>query len=134
MTDRVLICGSRDWTDPFVIQTVLNAFPSGTVIIHGAGRGADSIAAEIASAMGFDVLPFPAKWAKYGPKAGPIRNQQMLDEGKPTEVHAFSNNLVKGSGTFDMVERARKAGLPVAVYGSHHFTHEDLNPLGRDKE
>ena len=44
---------------------------------------------------------------------GPIRNQQMLDEGKPTEGLAFHPDADVKSGTGDMVARLRKAGIPV---------------------
>jgi hypothetical protein len=44
-----------------------------------------------------------------GKAAGPIRNQRMIDEGKPDLVIAFPG----GRGTADMVSRAKKAGIPV---------------------
>ena len=50
-----------------------------------------------------------ADWAKHGRKAGPIRNQRMIDEGRPDLVVAFPG----GTGTADMVERARVAGIRV---------------------
>jgi predicted Rossmann-fold nucleotide-binding protein len=42
-----------------------------------------------------------------GLAAGPIRNQQMIDEGKPDLVIAFPG----GAGTHDMMARATKANL-----------------------
>lgn len=53
--------------------------------------------------------PFPADWVTLGKAAGPIRNQQMLDEAKPDWVVAFPG----GNGTADMVRRARKAGVKI---------------------
>jgi hypothetical protein len=52
---------------------------------------------------------YPADWAKHGRAASPIRNQQMLDEGRPNLVVAFPG----GRGTADMVRRARSAGVEV---------------------
>jgi hypothetical protein len=52
---------------------------------------------------------FPADWEKYGKAAGPIRNQQILVEGKPDLVVAFQG----GRGTANMVSRAQQAGVPV---------------------
>lgn len=61
-------------------------------------------------------VPMPADWNRYGKAAGRIRNQQMLDEGKPDVVIAFVDKpLVESRGTNDMVSRAKKAGLPVYV-------------------
>ena len=50
---------------------------------------------------------FPADWKVRGRAAGHIRNQQMLDEGRPHLVVAFPG----GRGTADMVRRARAAGI-----------------------
>lgn len=49
--------------------------------------------------------------ATNGKAAGPIRNQRMLDEGKPDLVVAFPG----GRGTADMVRRAKAAGVPVRL-------------------
>lgn len=53
---------------------------------------------------GIDPIGLPALRA-----AGPIRDQEMLDKGKPDLVVAFLGNR----GTADMVRRAREAGVPV---------------------
>jgi len=50
-----------------------------------------------------------AKWSKHGRAAGPIRNQEMIDECKPDLVVAFPG----GRGTADMVRRAKAAGIRV---------------------
>jgi len=39
---------------------------------------------EWAEANGIEVARFPADWDTHGRAAGPIRNQQMLDEANPT--------------------------------------------------
>jgi hypothetical protein len=51
----------------------------------------------------------PANWGRYGPAAGPIRNTQMLIEGRPELVVFFPG----GDGTKDMVEKARKHRIPL---------------------
>lgn len=58
---------------------------------------------------GISAEGFPADWRKYGKSAGPLRNQQMIDEGKPDLVVAFPG----GTGTADMVRRAKAAGIRV---------------------
>jgi hypothetical protein len=114
---RVLVCGDRNWTDEAAIARVLFNLPADTVLIHGAARGADSIAGRVGERLGFEVLKFPADWEKFGRAAGPIRNQQMLDEGKPDLVIAFHPNLAASKGTKDMVKKARKHGIKVIEYG-----------------
>lgn len=113
---RVLVCGSRNWTNALAIEHRLVGLPEGTVIIHGATRGADSIAGSIArECCGLWEEPYSADWSRYGKAAGPIRNQQMLDQGRPDLVIAFHADLSKSKGTADMVRRAKKAGIPVEV-------------------
>ena len=109
---KILVCGGRDFKDRDLLFNVIdNIQPE--EIISGMAKGADSIAAEYATRFGISLLKFPADWEKHGKSAGPIRNQQMLDEGKPDLVVAFKG----GRGTAHMVSIARKAGIPVKEYG-----------------
>jgi cysteine synthase len=109
---RVLVCGGRDFKDAKSLWAALDALVDDwpdLIIIEGDARGADRIASNWAKARRVANLKFPANWAAYGSAAGPMRNQQMLDEGKPDIVVAFPGS----SGTRDMVARARKAAIPV---------------------
>lgn len=78
-------------------------------IITGGAKGVDSAAIDWAVVNWCEFKEYLADWRKHGKAAGPIRNQQMLDEEKIDLVVAFPG----GSGTADMVRRARKAGIPV---------------------
>lgn len=105
---RLLVCGSRDYANgQRVYDEIAARKPS--VVIHGAYRGADTLADEAADRLGIERLPFPADWTKHGKKAGPLRNQRMLDEGKPDLVLAFPGH----TGTADMKCRARENNIPV---------------------
>lgn len=106
---RVLVCGGRDYHDRDHIWNTLVSIPDVTCIIHGCATGADSEAMIVAEALGIKHAPFRADWHTHGKAAGPIRNQRMLDEGKPDLVVAFPG----GRGTADMVKRAKAAGIPV---------------------
>ena len=112
---RILVCGDRKWKRMDIIERELKKFPSDTVVIHGVAIGADALGASIAEKLGFEVIPFPAKWKIYGRAAGPIRNQEMLDVGKPELVLAFHENISESKGTKDMVNRARGVGIKVTV-------------------
>ena len=107
---RVLVCGGRDFDDGYVLECTLNRLKiPPTHIIEGGASGADHLAALWA---GFHSVPhttFQADWKAHGRAAGPIRNQQMIDEGKPDLVIAFPG----GKGTADMVRKARAAGVDV---------------------
>lgn len=109
---RVLVCGGRDFFDAARVCAVLNYYHSQrpfSVVIHGNAPGADSLAKFWAEARGVPDDPFPAEWDLYGRSAGPIRNTQMLDEGRPEIVIAFPGR----AGTADMKKQARARNVPV---------------------
>lgn len=111
---RVLICGSRDWSNPDPIAQVIASLPDDAVVVQGAARGADCIAAALAETRGLAVEAHPADWTKHGRSAGPIRNEEMLASGLDA-VYAF--RLPGASpGTDHMVRIARRAGVPVKVF------------------
>lgn len=112
--NRVLVCGGRDYDDYERVTWALSPWlntdePSITTIIHGAARGADSLADRWATEHGVPVERYPADWNKYGKRAGYIRNVQMLNEGKPDTVIAFPG----GKGTQMMINLANAAGVHV---------------------
>jgi len=105
---RVLVCGGRDYNDRETVGRVLsNLNPS--LVIEGGATGADRLARLWAARTTTDVDTYEADWRTHGKAAGPIRNQRMLDEGKPDLVVAFPG----GRGTADMIRRAEAAGMPV---------------------
>lgn len=58
-----------------------------------------------------DVECVPADWATLGNRAGPIRNQAMVDLGDYLACLAFP--LGESRGTRDCMARAEAAGIPV---------------------
>lgn len=87
--------------------------PDVSILIHGDASGADRVARGWAQRRRIPDLPFPANWYPNGREggldrgAGPKRNQQMLDEGRPDKAVGFPG----GSGTADMAARCRAAGI-----------------------
>jgi hypothetical protein len=105
MMIKVLVCGGRDYNEKETVFDFLdhiNAKYHIICIIHGAARGADTLAGEWATTRNILVEAYPADWNKYGKSAGPIRNRQMLVEGKPDAVIAFPG----GKGTENMIRQA----------------------------
>lgn len=109
---KVLVCGSRQWADQVAVISRLRALPAGTIMLTGAARGADSIAAVIGRGLSLEVIEFPAKWNKLGRSAGYMRNLVMLDQC-PDLVIAF--HLNNSPGTAHMIKSARERGIPVEV-------------------
>lgn len=118
---RVLVCGSRDWTNRDRLYAALDGFRGLlgiTTVIHGAARGADRLGGEWAYNNELTEIAFPADWKRHGKGAGPIRNQQMLTEGKPDFVVAFHDDIEHSKGTKHMRDIAKAAGLRVIVIRS----------------
>lgn len=120
---RVLICGDRNWSDLEFIKKYLSELKP-DIVIEGEARGADTLARIAAKRLGIPTLGFPADWGFYGKAAGSIRNQQMLDEGKPDLVVAFHDDFENSKGTKDMVNRSRFSRIETLVM-SHANQGED---------
>lgn len=107
---RVLVCGGRHFADRERLFKKLDDMREQMdVLIHGMAPGADTLADIWAQAQKVKVISCRAEWRKYGLQAGPIRNQRMIDEGKPDLCVAFPG----GRGTADMVRRCKTAGIKV---------------------
>lgn len=139
---RVLVTGSRTIGDRQfrgIIHALLTGlFSESTVghlttelsefvIMEGGGTGADDAADWWAESSPmhshnespddprFEHLRFPVDW-RLGKRAGPMRNRQMLKEGRPEMVLAFVDKpLGESRGTESMVDMALDAGVPVYV-------------------
>ncbi len=112
---RILVTGSRYFSDfpimrDAILQAAANSNGRPVTVVHGGARGADQMAARIARKHGFQVEEHPADWDKHGRRAGPIRNQQMVDAGADICL-AFP--LGASRGTRGCMAAAYKAGIPV---------------------
>ena len=110
---RLLVTGGRDYSDFQALRIVLDQIHKEhpvTLLIHGGARGADTLAGRWAESNGVPTAVYRAQWKEHGKAAGPIRNQKMLTDAKPTAYLAFPG----GRGTADMVYRCQKAGIPDA--------------------
>ncbi len=106
---RALVCGGRTFNDYEWMNEVLSSLTDIheekiTTVIHGCASGADTLAGQWARENNIPVVEFPANWSMHGKAAGPIRNKQMLVEGKPDVVVAFPG----GVGTANMVRQAKQ--------------------------
>lgn len=116
---RVLITGSRNWTDRARIADRL--FDLGLItdnlgctIVHGNAPGADTLAKQEGEKLGFliephDYRPFitPTCSAKRAPLE---RNTYMVSLGADLCIAFWKDN---STGTKDTVDKARAAGIPV---------------------
>lgn len=106
----LLICGGRDFNDWFKFDQAMALLPfKPTLVVHGDARGADTMGKMWAMSNGIYAISVPALWKQYDKKAGGHRNQKMLDLFDIGYVIA----LPGGSGTADMVRRAREKQITV---------------------
>lgn len=124
---RVIVTGSRSLGDPTPVWDALIEEALVTdflglpmVVIEGQCPygGADLFAeqwATIPAAKDRGIFhdPFPANWKALGKRAGPYRNQQMVDAGADMRL---ASPTVESRGTWDCVRRAEAAGIPVKVF------------------
>ena len=117
---RVLVTGSRTWTDKQAIwqalATIARELPADRdlIVVEGAcPNGADRIAYEWASSFGAIVEAHPALWRNHGvynPQAGLARNRRMVELGADV-VLAFIRNGSRGAS--HCADLAEQAGIPV---------------------
>lgn len=107
---RLLVCGSRNYTNRARLYAVLDAIHRKhaiEVLIEGEcpEGGADKMSREWAESRGVPVDPCPVDHALDGPwpGAGPRRNTRQLVEKKPTHCTAFPTR--ESRGTWDMVRQ-----------------------------
>lgn len=137
---RVLVTGSRDWSDLAAVWRAIAAeYTKGDItVVHGdCPTGADHFAHQWFSLdedEGFSNFAteerHPADWERacdeschhkprtkngkpYCPMAGHLRNQKMVDLGADVCL-AFP--LPDSRGTIDCIRRARAADIPVIVH------------------
>ena len=110
---RILITGSRDWTDVDLIHAILASFcyqnvPA--VIVHGACRtGADAIASRWVRrhrVIGLTEEMHPANWQWLGKRAGFVRNQLMVNLGADVCLAFIKDGSRGASHTARLAEQA----------------------------
>lgn len=113
---RILVCGGRGFGNLALLEhtlAIVHARRGISLIIEGGALGADRMAREWAIKAGVPFQTYEADWKALGRRAGPIRNALMIVDSQPNAVIAFEG----GKGTINMVEQARKAGLPIMFPG-----------------
>ena len=115
---RILVTGGRSWDDRKIIMDALLEATRGmnwddVTVVHGGARGADTIAAELATGFGMKTEAHLANWSEYHRAAGPIRNKKMVDLGADVCLAFLMPN---SKGTANCVEQAKKAGIKIKLY------------------
>lgn len=110
---RLLVSGGRFYSSKRYAWRCLDAIHTAyeiSLVIHGCVTGADTIADHWAIERLVPTLRFPVKeenWERIGPRAGVLRNQRMIDLGKPDFGLLFPGN----NGTANMKARLVASGI-----------------------
>lgn len=109
---RALVFGGRDYNEYVSVYDALDDIHKETPISHvivGGAPGADYWGEAWAHNHAVPFTVFKANWKAYGRAAGPMRNQRMIDDGRPD----FGVSFPGGRGTEDMKRRLLSAGIKV---------------------
>lgn len=110
---KTIIAGSRTIDDYAVVAAAVAA--SGfaiTEVVSGCARGVDQLGEQWAYAHQLPIARFPADWKRYGRRAGPIRNNEMV--GYAQALIAVWDGT--SNGTHHIINAARREGRKVFVY------------------
>lgn len=113
---RILITGSRHYAHKYLVKKAIRACieqNEPAVVVHGGASGADALAGECAKELGLEVEVHPADWKRYGKRAGPLRNEQMVKLGADICL-AFPSASSKG--TWHAIQTAKQAGIETLVF------------------
>jgi len=117
---KVIVAGTRTFDDPKIVEECLKRidFPI-SEIVSGGCRGIDSLAINWALSHNVPYTVFKADWGKYGKRAGPIRNQEMVN---------YADAIVaiwdgSSRGTKDVINKAKNKGLKINLF--EEVTQED---------
>jgi YspA, cpYpsA-related SLOG family len=120
MTSRILVTGSRTWTDPHIIfGALVDAWndigaPDDVVLVTGAARGADQLAETVwTTDLHRPVERHPADWTRLGKRAGLVRNGHMVTLGADICLAFIRDN---SRGATSCAAMAERAGIPVRRY------------------
>lgn len=146
---RVLVTGSREWTDIDLVDQALDAalallqvpltMQDTVTLIHGAAKGLDYLSSVVAGSRGWKVEEYPAKWNEHSADcpgwhlnpivldtckmAGHRRNHEMIALGADLVI-AFptgDENSGLSRGTWGCARAAKAAGLPTLVLWNGAF-------------
>jgi hypothetical protein len=118
---RVIVTGDRFWFRHRLAAQVLGRLVAqdgpDLVIVHGNETGVAESFATAAPGLGVAAEAHPAEWDRLGERAGPIRNQEMVDAGA-ARCLAFHRAISASKSTKGCCRQAIQAGIPTYLIDS----------------
>lgn len=80
---KIAIVGSRSFNDYDLMKQVIDNYKESnnvffSAVVSGGARGADSLGERYANENGLEKIIFKADWAKFGKRAGFLRNVDII--------------------------------------------------------
>jgi YspA, cpYpsA-related SLOG family len=115
MSKRILITGSRTWTDAKMIRMALADFwaPDAILVSGACPRGADALCEACWQAWSGQIERHPARWTELGRRAGPARNAKMVRLGADVCLAFIDENSV---GAVQCAKAATLADIPTWIF------------------
>lgn len=110
---RTIIAGSRSLVSYETLLLAIAEFPfTITTVISGTARGVDELGERWAEENNTPLECYPADWAKFGRRAGYVRNEQMAQVAEGALI------LWDGMspGTKHMINTCEHVNLPYYIY------------------
>ena len=119
---RLLITGSRKLSRAATLQGIaagLQALhyaglPAPTLLLHGGASGADLHAEDWAKANGLPTEVHAPDYQQHYPKAAPLERNRLLVAKADAVLALYAPGRERKGGTWDTVQKAVAAGLPLA--------------------
>lgn len=112
---KTAVIGSRTFDNYEQLKTILdNLGDKPTEIISGGAKGADALAERYAQENDLPLTIHLANWQEYGKAAGPIRNQQIIEDCD--QVVAMWDGLSKGTQHSIKIAKAKGKSTKVVMY------------------
>lgn len=113
---RIGIVGGRDFFDYYVLKLhvsnyIIHHNVEVEYIVSGGARGADSLAEDFATEFGYPTKVFLPDWDQFGKKAGPMRNETIIQNSDI--VFAFWDGASRG--TKSSIDFAKAYGKELIV-------------------
>lgn len=110
---NVAVVGYRKYNNYEQFELTLKAIidTENDVIISGGAKGTDAMAEKFANENNLNKIIHKAEWKKYGPIAGPIRNNLIIRDCD--YLVAFVSKFSKG--TYDAINKAKNNNKQVII-------------------
>lgn len=112
---KLIIAGGRNFNNYALLKEKVDYYlqnnKEDVEIISGKASGADFLGEKYAKEKGYPIVPFPAEWSKYGPSAGPRRNEEMARYANVCIVFWDGQS----TGTGNMIKNAMRYSLKLKI-------------------